>query len=234
MTLDVIFLAWNRLAFTREAFAALYAGTNWTDVRRLVIYDDGSTDGTAELLDEFAEDLGLHCGGLVIETVRTKLRSPVAVMNDYLRRNPAELFAKIDSDTVVPPGWLIECLNVLRRQPEVDLLGIEAIYPSDMAAAVRNASPTGHIGGIGLMRTAVFDVYGLPQAAGRLGFSDWQVKHPDVRKAWLNPALPVILLDRLPFEPWASLSRQYEAAGWQRPWKRYTEADRKLWEWWSK
>jgi hypothetical protein len=65
------------------------------------------------------------------------------------------------------------------------------------------------------------------------GFTDWQLLHKEVRKGWILPPLKVFLLDRLPMEPWASLSRKYIAAGDQRPWANYKPADAHLWSWWN-
>lgn len=226
MGVDLLYLAWNRLEYTRASLIALRDNTDWSRVNRLWLYDDDSEDGTAEYVMEFAASMA----PLACQFLRTKLRSPVAIMNNYLSNDcRAFWFAKIDNDTVVPPLWLNDCLRVLQENPSVDLLGIEAIYPP--GEGPRTAEPTDHIGGIGLMRTGAFTE--LPVAAGRMGFSDWQIKH-EVVKAWLNPGLPVILLDRLPFEPWASLGARYEKAGWQRPWQKYTEADADLWRWWRK
>lgn len=45
---DLFYPAWNRLEFTRETFGALLANTEWPLVRELVVYDDGSSDGTRE------------------------------------------------------------------------------------------------------------------------------------------------------------------------------------------
>ncbi len=224
---DILYLAYNRLEFTRASLTALRDNTDWSRVRNLWLFDDGSTDGTLDLLEDFAASC--HVASYVVQTAH---KSPVAIMNQFLsntRHKPAPWFIKIDNDVVLPPGWLPDCLDVLRRNPHVDLLGIEAKHP--VGAGPREPVETDHIGGVGLMRTAAFSE--LPVAAGRLGFSDWQIKH-QVVKAWLNPALPVILLDRLPFAPWANLSAQYEAKNWQRPWRRYTEADKALWEWWTK
>lgn len=52
--------------------------------------------------------------------------------------------------------------------------------------------------------------------SGRSGFSEWQHTYQPVR-GWIRPDLPVALLDRVPLEPWLSLSQEYIANGWQRP-----------------
>ncbi len=227
---DILYLAWNRVEYTIASLAALKACTDWSRVRNLWLFDDGSTDGAREFLCRAAGDLSARSANTRI--VQTRLSSPVASMNQFLQQcSPSPWFVKLDNDVVVSPGWLEDGIDVLRRSPEVDLLGLEPV--NTPAHGLRHAERTGHIGGVGFMRTSIFEE--LPVAAGRMGFSDWQVKHPQYIKAWLNPSMPVILLDRLPFEPWLSLGKTYQERGWQRPWKLYDEEkDAKIWEWWRK
>lgn len=225
MTCDVLFLSHNRLAFTRKTLRTLINHTDWTLIRRLVIYDDWSTDGSHAYLKNNV-------------TLRTELRltaygSPVAVMLDYLTHDPADWVAKIDNDTMVPFGWLNECMAVVHKHPELDLLGIEAMKPVTPGHAERSYSRADFVGGIGLFRTAAFKARKPMEPQGRFGFTAWQDQNPDVIKGWLNPALPVCLLDRVPFEPWVTLSNEYVRRGWQREWEKYDERHRALWEWWK-
>ena len=48
--IDILYVGWNRLEFTKATFEALKANTDWSLVRHLHIHDDGSTDGTREWL----------------------------------------------------------------------------------------------------------------------------------------------------------------------------------------
>ena len=48
--LDIVYLAWNRLEFTRKTFETLVANTDWSKVARIIVYDDGSVDGTGDYL----------------------------------------------------------------------------------------------------------------------------------------------------------------------------------------
>ena len=63
------------------------------------------------------------------------------------------------------------------------------------------------------------------------GFTEWQLENATV-KGWIVPPLNVILLHRIPVEPWVSLSRSYIAKGWQRAWSSYDPAH-PFWEWWT-
>jgi len=221
---DIIYLASNRREFTVQSLRALRRNTDWARVRKVFVYHDGySEDGTRQALRAEMGDWPKA------SLLTTDFGSPVAVMNDYLSRSPSAWFAKVDNDTMLPAGWLTQCLEVLERHPFIDLLGIEAIHP--IGDGTRVAEPCSHIGGIGLMRTSAFTE--LPEPNGRSGFGDWQNAHLEVTRAWLKPGIAVFLLDRLPFEPWKSLSVRYEERGWQRPWRRYTDADKELWQWWK-
>jgi hypothetical protein len=254
---DILFLSWNRLDFTMAALNALEENTDWGLVGSVCFYDDCSIDGTADLMrlqsdpdsDIWYMQPAEHVG------------SPVGIMNRYLTPSfngqssqpypmcvlplaQSPIFVKLDNDVIVPPGWLSESLAVMEAHPEVDLLGIEPGVGPDPVATRAAAVPANgahrgivradFIGGIGLMRRSAFEGRELPTAAGRFGFGHWQEKHADLVKAWIAPGLPLFLLNRLPFEPWASLSREYVANGWQRPWPDpYTEADAHMWQWWT-
>lgn len=225
--MDLMFLAHNRYEFTRTSLDALITNTDWSAVERFFIYDDDSRDGTREYLKTVDYPISpvfrfSHYG------------SPVTVMNDYLTNwayVEGGIFGKIDSDTMVPPGWLNECMKVMYLNPGLDLLGIEVFTGIDAGAERRGYQPARHIGGIGLMRSQAFST--LPRPYGRFGFTEWQLEAVDVVKGWIDPALPVFLLDRLPMDPWRTYSEKYITLGWQRRWTPYSEQSTDLWSWWA-
>ena len=68
------------------------------------------------------------------------------------------------------------------------------------------------------MRTKVFRGRGRKIIErGRFGFTEWQRRHSPTR-GWITPDLMVPQIDRVPLEPFVSLSAEYVAAGWQREW----------------
>lgn len=225
--IDILYLTRNRLGFTKASLAALIRNTAWRDVERLLLYDDQSEDETRDYLRSIAYPAKA-------EFRFGAFGSPVAVMNHYLTGIDAtepRLFAKIDNDTMVPPGWLPDCLQVIHTHAPLTLLGIEAMNPVRPAGIPRDYTPAEFIGGIGLMRAERFIT--LPRPSGRFGFTAWQANTKGVTAGWINPALPVFLLDRIPREPWLTLSREYTAKGWQRPWPPYGEESKPMWDWWT-
>lgn len=225
--IDILYLCEGREEFAEASHEALRLNTNWNVADIHILSDE-------------------------------RRRGPVAVMLEYLSWSKAEMFAKIDNDVIVPPGWLEQCLAVMEDQA-LDLLGIEPprsrtpnpatgkrikapeewLLPLMDETRTRIGSvspgyaPCDSIGGIGLMRRRAFERFPDLKARGTYGgFTDWQLRHPEIVKGWLVPPLKLFLLDRLPMNPWRSLSDRYIAEGIQRPWTNYDPADHELWDWW--
>lgn len=232
MSLDLIYLAWNRRAYAEFSFPILLANTAWNRVNRLIVYDDGSTDGTDHWLSEQIVAWNTDGRHPPAEMHHTNFRSPVATMNHYLDHYESDMFAKIDSDICVPPGWLQEMARIMYLAPTLDILGMQADQgpPSmgkDPDRTIREAS---HIGGVGLIRARTFK-FCRPVPRGRFGWTEHQQRHPDLSKAWITPDLPTFELDRLPFEPWTSLAVEYVDKGWQRAWGPYGDDANDYWDW---
>jgi hypothetical protein len=245
-TVDIAYLAHGRIEFTIASLTNLIQTTPWNRVGSLQIYTDG--EDFQPIVDRLPQVARL-------KPVTRRLGGPVAVLNmavEVAEADGADFVAKIDNDTMVPPGWLDYCISAADIH-KVDLLGIEAwamdpdpaifpesipdlVYPYGTTKGLYHCGvrPSRHVGGIGLFRTAAF-ANSLPRPArdGRYGFTEWQWENTQLVKAFLDPPLPVFLLDHLPFEPWVTLSRQYEAAGVQRrTWGVYPDSYSPLWQWW--
>lgn len=232
MSLDILYLAWNREAFTRFSFEQLLANTDWDLVDRLVVWDDYSEDGTLDYLREAIQgcpvEHELRVGGY---------RSPVSIMNRFIDQYDCDVFAKIDNDVVVPPGWLSDMLTVMEANDDLELLGMQAAFtqvrgrdPVPGGTLDHSWVPGNHIGGVGLMRRAAFTSRPPMNAGGRFGFTGWQERYEPVR-GWITPDLHVSCLDQIPFDPWRSLSLDYMQLGWQRSWQPYLD-DSYYWHWW--
>jgi hypothetical protein len=251
---DIIFLAKNRLEFTRASFETLIKNTNWSLVRCLHIFDDRSKDGTEKYLMNRFWEISIPFqmsdkARISFHNVK-EYNSPAAVTLDYVRNHePDSWFIKIDNDVIVPKFWLEKIVPIMEVHPELDLLGIEpaksrvphfesgARSPQpeyDPKYAGQCYAPCNSIGGIGAMRMSVFQKYGndlIPHSVYG-GFTEWQIKHTDIIKGWINPPLDLFLLDRLPIEPWVSYSKKYIGEKNQRSWQMYPKSD-PFWDWWK-
>lgn len=231
---DLMLAAFNRLEFTQECLRCLLKNTAWKYVRKLTVYDSGSTDGTHEAIEQALA--GFNDAPFEIVTF-PKVRPIVEIQNLHIQKATAPLIAKIDNDTLVPPRWLELALTILAMNPDVGILGLEPIY-EPASVPLRDEEyqieKTEHVGGLFLARASVFRGVPPPRAHSiYFGFTEWQRRViPSVKKAWIKPSIPLILLDRVPFEPWASHSVKYISKGWQRPWSCYPPDSTVLrWRW---
>lgn len=229
--IELCYVSFNRLECTKESFTALVEHTDWSLISRLHVCDDASTDGSAEWLRN-----ATTTSPVPVEW-HSAFGGPVAAMNavaDALLPE-TERFCKIDNDFLCCPRWLNTLVEVMDATPRLDVLGLEAgfgepVQPVDAARSWRSGP---HIGGIGLIRRRVFD-RGRPTGhgnGGRFGWTEFQRRHRGLI-GWLTPDLPCFALDRLPFEPWRSLTERYVAQGVQRRWPEYPSAMADYWSWW--
>jgi glycosyltransferase involved in cell wall biosynthesis len=225
--IDLLYTAFNRLDFTKASFATLVENTDWELIRELVVNDDGSTDGTREWLVDNLTRVPVP-SRLAVST----FGSPIAVFSDFIARAKAPFIAKTDNDVLLPPHWLRESLAVLLAHPELTFLGIEAIQTHALThAGPRSFASARWISGLGLYRREAF-AKSLPQPLHRwFGFEQWlDRQNPPLVVGWMAPGMPLVLLDRVPFEPWRSMTEAYVANGWQRRWHEY-EPNSTLWNW---
>ena len=231
MSLDVIYLTHNRREFTELTFELLVQNTNWDLVDRLIVYDDSSTDGAREAVAE-------RIGRVPVETeiVDHAWGSPVAVMNHYVDHTEADLFAKVDNDLALPPGWLDAFKGVMDVHENLMLLGSESPFmgpPPEDWDGTYDVTEWRHIGGNGLMRTQFFRDTGPMGVDGYHGFTGHQWKYSP-RRGWITPDILLCLLDRCPMEPWVSYSKKYVEQNWQRRWSTMQPHWNVYWDWFMK
>ena len=106
---SVIIPTYNRHAMLREALGSVLAQRD-VDFE-LIIIDDGSTDGTAHLLDELTKRdprlIAMH----------TENRGPAAARNRGVERARASWIAFLDSDDLWTPTKLARQFEFMRRNP---------------------------------------------------------------------------------------------------------------------
>lgn len=232
---DVLYVAWERLAFTKATFTELLANTSWEHVRHLHVHDDASSDGTNQWLQEAIRQTPENAKVLYESS---RLKSPVAVMNRHLDLCPPSddcgAFVKIDSDFVVCPGWLTELLRQTVPHPGIDIFGIQPRHgpPTLIPDPDRSVEDCRHIGGIGLIRYRAFEKC-RPTPNGLYGWTEYQTSHKDIRKAWITPDMPCFCLDLIDVEPWATLAAEYVEKGWAREWPKYEGGTAAYHEWFT-
>lgn len=109
----------DRVALTRQCLTALAEVTD-EDVE-LVLIDDGSTDGTAQLLDELSSAVR------VIRNERHLGFARACNQGAAVARGRHLLF--LANDTVPLRGWLRPLLDALETRPELAIVGSRLLHP---------------------------------------------------------------------------------------------------------
>lgn len=113
--LYIVIPVFNRLAFTRACLRSLRLQTNQSF--RVIVVDDGSTDGTgARLAEEFPEVEVLRSTGGLFWTAAVNLGIRRALALE------ADPIMTLNNDTIAPPDFIANMLLWARRQPRA-LLG---------------------------------------------------------------------------------------------------------------
>lgn len=119
-TVSVVMLAYNAERFVREAIASILQQT-YTDFELLII-DDGSTDGTSAILQEYARrDVRIH-----IHTQPDNL-GIASGRNLGLKLAQGKYLAVMDADDISLPERLAKQVAYLESHPETGVLGASAI-----------------------------------------------------------------------------------------------------------
>ncbi len=133
--IDVLIPAYNAAATIRGALASIQQ-QSVADIR-LVVIDDGSTDGTGAILDEIA---GADPRVTVLHTAN---RGLVSALNHGLAHCTAEYVARHDADDIAFPERFAEQLAYLEAHPDCIAVGANAWHIDETGARTGTATRFG-------------------------------------------------------------------------------------------
>lgn len=216
----------NRLEFTKRSIEELFRQTNASYVEEFLVVDGRSEDGTVEWVRQAAKNAPYPS-----KVVTINERHVVNAMITARDQSNSSVIAKVDSDTMVSKDWLEIGLEVLQRHSDLWALGVHGrgFLNANAQTSDRNWKPAVHVGGIGLFRKQAWE--GLrPVGNTYYGWTGHQHR-ASWKKGWLDPGLPVFLLNLLRFQPFLGLSEDYIRRGWQRKSEYYRDDEEALWSW---
>ena len=106
-SVSIVIPCFNQGSFLKEAIQSVLTQTHRAD--QLIVVDDGSTDDTAAVAAEFP----------VADYVFQQNRGLSAARNTGLRRASGEYVLFLDSDDILKPPAIENCLIALEKNPEV-------------------------------------------------------------------------------------------------------------------
>jgi len=151
---------YKRPDYTKMCLGALSKNT-YHFTTKFTFVDDGSGDGTAEILDDY-ETLRFPGADLVLSPENMGLRYHILQFWQKMLDTNVDFVAKVDNDCLVPAGWITNMLSIFADHPELDILSPDN-HPSHVALAVgedigkRYRLAKKPIGGLWFMRRRVLD-----------------------------------------------------------------------------
>ena len=117
---SVITPAWNAAGYIAETIDSVRAQTfsDW----ELIVVDDGSTDGTAAVVESFAAN------DQRVRLLRQANAGPAAARNHAMREAHGRFFAILDSDDVWQPEFLAAQLAVFDTHPDTGLVTANGLF----------------------------------------------------------------------------------------------------------
>ena len=115
MTIDLVFISYNRLEYTKLSLASLLADT--TEEFSLTVWDNGSTDGTREYLESVNDP---RVKRKVFSSQNVGLRGAV---NDMFETSSADLVGIIPNDFLLTPGWTRPIAKAHADIPKLGMIG---------------------------------------------------------------------------------------------------------------
>lgn len=120
---EIIIPVWNQVAYTRACLDSLAAHT--LSPHRVIVVDNGSTDGTAELLRAWQ---GQAAGRQVIANATN--RGFTRAANQGLAAATGRYVVLLNNDTTVLPGWLTGLICTAETDDRIGLVGPKTLNPA--------------------------------------------------------------------------------------------------------
>jgi glycosyltransferase involved in cell wall biosynthesis len=118
-SVSVVMSAYNSAAYIRPAVESIL-DQGYRDIE-FIIVDDGSTDGTGEILREYAD------GDCRIRLIQRENRGLTVSLNEGLSLAQGEFIARMDADDVALRDRLDAQVDYMRGHPDVALLGTKVM-----------------------------------------------------------------------------------------------------------
>ena len=139
---NIFMLVKDRKEFTSLALSYLERFTNFDLVHRLVLVNDSSTDGAAEICREWVARLGK---GEVVDIEGGTVTNALFRGTEPYLDDPVRWMVKLDNDLIMSEDWLDKVLFQAERvAQQVDMVGfpmVNEFFPTSPEEAWADRSP---------------------------------------------------------------------------------------------
>lgn len=142
MKFSVIIPLYNKAPYIRKALESVFAQT-YTDYE-LIIVDDGSTDDSAKVAEEFINSSLPFREGLGIGFFRQPNAGVSAARNNGVAQAQGEYLAFLDADDWWEPTYLERMVQLITDYPDAGLYACNYYYHKDGVNIIKVDIPTGY------------------------------------------------------------------------------------------
>jgi GT2 family glycosyltransferase len=129
--LSIVIVSWNEWPRLRDCLLSIYRNPPSVGELEILVVDNGSSDGTPDLVGTEFPDVGLHCNAHNVGATKA--------LNFGFARSCGDLILKLDADTELLDGCLDRLLGFMRRHPDVDMVAPRT-FNTDGTIQERHAS----------------------------------------------------------------------------------------------
>lgn len=126
---SIVIPVYNHIELTRQCITSIFA-TRGARTFEVIIFDDGSTDGTA--------DYARALGSAVVLTQSAQNSGFAAACNRGAIVAQGEYLLFLNNDTIVESGWLDEMVNAMERDSSIGVVGNRQLFPNGMTQQAGN------------------------------------------------------------------------------------------------
>lgn len=148
---SIMLVTYNRLELTKRTLDNLFANAKYPF--RLIIVDNGSTDGSKEWLKELEKNIPQESGCIAYEPHFNETNLGIArgrnIGLHLADKHEDRWMATMDNDIEAPEGWLAECIDIMKANSNF-VIGVnmeQRPYPlKTLGANTFQVKPMGNLG----------------------------------------------------------------------------------------
>lgn len=168
---DCIYPVQNRYFYTVMTFPRVLDECMQTGAR-LYIYDDNSTDGSSE----FIQDCLVRSGYNKFYYTRQEIGNSTFCINKTLDLGANEYIYKVDNDILIPEGSFEHMIKYMPEDGGFMMMHEWDDFPFLEKMNVKTERRS-HIGGVGLFRRRAFGRNKIKSSGKFFGFTEFQIKN---------------------------------------------------------
>ena len=120
---SVVITNYNYATFLRSCVESVVAQK--CDSIEIIIVDDGSSDNSREVIEDLLRE---YSDKNIRALYQENSGQPAIARNSGIETAQGKFILPLDADDMIAPGYLLSCIDIIERRPEVNLIYADAIF----------------------------------------------------------------------------------------------------------